>query len=86
MAPTQVYPKFCQLLTPELRSTVIKRTRLLLLKLVRANLNTQYACKIRFLAEFRDAISAHGSASDAILVEDFRCVSRSVITTHASHS
>ncbi|KAH0825952.1 GH3 auxin-responsive promoter [Lanmaoa asiatica] len=75
MALTQTCPNLRQSLTPELRSTAIERTELLLLKIVRANLNTQYASKTTSLAEFRDAILAHGSTSDVVLVEDFRrCV------------
>lgn len=64
-------PKLHQSLTPELRSIAIERTKSLLLNIVRANLNTRYASETALLAEFRDAISVHGSASDTVLVEDF---------------
>lgn len=60
---------------PELQSIIIEKTESVLLKFVRTNLDTQYASKTPLLAEFRDAISAHGSASASLLVQDFRrCV------------
>ena len=75
MSSTQVHQQPLQFLTPELRPIVIEQTESVLLKIVRANLNTQYASKAPLLTKFRDAISARGSASDIELVDDFRrCV------------
>ena len=72
MSSNQAHQQFLQFPAPELRPTVIEKTQSVLLKIVRANLNTQYASKTPLLAEFRDAISAHGSTSDTELVHDFR--------------
>ena len=44
-----------------------------LIKIIRDNLNTQYASQAVSLAEFRDAISTHGGTEvDTILLADFR--------------
>ena len=69
---TQARPQLLQSLTTELRRTVIERTEALLLKIVRANIDTKYASNTATLTEFRNAISAPGSALDTTLVEDFR--------------
>lgn len=72
MSSSQTHQPLLQSLTPELRPTVIEKTESILLQIVRANLNTQYASKTPFLAVFRDAIPAHGSTSNTELVRDFR--------------
>ena len=75
MSSTHAHQQLLPSLAPGLRQTVIEHTESNLLKIVRANLDTQYASKTPLLTEFHDAISARGSASDIELVDDFRrCV------------
>jgi len=59
-------------LTPELRTSLTKRTDLFLLNIITANSTTQYASQTPSLTRFRDAISVHGTAVDATLLDDFR--------------
>ena len=75
MSPTEAHPQVLPSLPSALRSTVIARIESLLLNIVRANVNTQYASRSPILADFRDAIFAYDSASDTALVTYFwRCV------------
>ncbi|KAI9458738.1 GH3 auxin-responsive promoter [Boletus coccyginus] len=59
-------------LTPELRTSLTKRTDRFLLNIITANSTTQYASQTPSLTRFRDAISVHGTAVDATLLDDFR--------------
>ncbi|KAF8431082.1 GH3 auxin-responsive promoter [Boletus edulis BED1] len=61
-----------EVLTPELRSSLTKRTDLYLLDIITANLPTQYASQAPSLAPFRDVVSVHGTAVVATLLNDFR--------------
>ena len=58
---------------PQQAPTIAERTNRTLLKIIRANLNTQYAAQAPTLSAFRDAVAAHGGTDvDATLLADFR--------------
>ncbi|KAF8836522.1 hypothetical protein BDN67DRAFT_974068 [Paxillus ammoniavirescens] len=65
-------PVPCTSLTPKLRTLLIARTDRLLLRIVRANFNTQYASQAPSLAAFRDAVAVHGTEVDGTLLQEFR--------------
>jgi hypothetical protein len=59
--------------TLQQRPGLPERTNQALLKIIRDNFNTQYASQAVLLAEFRDAVSAHGGTEvDTTLLADFR--------------
>ncbi|KIJ04582.1 hypothetical protein PAXINDRAFT_94548, partial [Paxillus involutus ATCC 200175] len=62
----------CSSLTPKLRTLLTERIDRVLLRIVRANLNTQYASQAPSLAAFRDIVAAHGTEVDGTLSQDFR--------------
>ncbi|KAI9458737.1 GH3 auxin-responsive promoter [Boletus coccyginus] len=61
-----------KVLTPELRISLTKRTDFFLLNIITANSTTQYASQTPSLTRFRDAVSVHGTAVGATLLDDFR--------------
>ncbi|KAN0093414.1 hypothetical protein V8E55_004198 [Tylopilus felleus] len=67
--PIQVPP--LKVLTPALRTSLTKRTDLFLLDITRSNSTTVYASQTPSLAAFRDVVSAHGTADNAMLLDDF---------------
>ena len=66
---TQAPPS--KVLTPELQTSLTKRTDLFLLNIITANSTTQYASQTPCLTHFRDAVSIHGKV-DPTLLNDFR--------------
>ena len=59
--------------SPQQAPTIAERTNRTLLKIIRANFNTQYAAQAPILSAFRDAVGAHGGTDvDATLLADFR--------------
>lgn len=62
---TQAFP--LKVLAPELRTSLTKRTDLILRSIITANSATQYASQTPSLTHFRDAVSIHGSKVDAAL-------------------
>ncbi|KIJ13240.1 hypothetical protein PAXINDRAFT_170690, partial [Paxillus involutus ATCC 200175] len=65
-------PVPCSSLTPQLQAVLTEKTDLLLLSIIRANFNTQYASQVSSLAGFRDVVSTHGTEVDSTLLQDFR--------------
>ncbi|KAF8836524.1 hypothetical protein BDN67DRAFT_974069 [Paxillus ammoniavirescens] len=65
-------PVPCSSLSPKLRTLLTEKTDRLLLRIIRANFNTQYALQAPSLASFRDVVSAHGTEVDVTLLQDFR--------------
>ncbi|KIK80810.1 hypothetical protein PAXRUDRAFT_833328 [Paxillus rubicundulus Ve08.2h10] len=65
-------PVPCSSLPPKLRTLLTAKTDRLLLRIIRANFNTQYASQAPSLAGFRDVVSAHGTTVDGTLLQDFR--------------
>ncbi|KAF8836515.1 hypothetical protein BDN67DRAFT_974055, partial [Paxillus ammoniavirescens] len=70
LAPATPVP--CSSLTRKLQTLLTERIDRILLRIVRANLNTQYASQAPSLAAFRDVVAAHGTQVDGILSQDFR--------------
>ncbi|KIJ13248.1 hypothetical protein PAXINDRAFT_100832 [Paxillus involutus ATCC 200175] len=62
----------CSSLSPNLRTLLTEKTDRLLLRIVRANFNTQYASQAPSLAAFRETVAAHGTEVDDALLQDFR--------------
>ncbi|KAF8836519.1 hypothetical protein BDN67DRAFT_911028 [Paxillus ammoniavirescens] len=62
----------CSSLTPRLRALLTEKTDRLLLRIIRANLNTQYASQAPSLVAFRETVAAHGTEVDDTLLQDFR--------------
>ncbi|KIJ13247.1 hypothetical protein PAXINDRAFT_170699 [Paxillus involutus ATCC 200175] len=72
---SQLYPDIpvpCSSLSPKLRTLLTEKTDRLLLRIIRANFNTQYASRAPSLAVFRDVIAGHGTEVDDTLLQDFR--------------
>ncbi|KIJ06317.1 hypothetical protein PAXINDRAFT_103419 [Paxillus involutus ATCC 200175] len=59
-------------LTPKLRTLLTEKNDGLLLRIIRANFNTQYASQAPSLAAFRDVVAAHGTEVNNTLLQDFR--------------
>ncbi|KAF9221101.1 hypothetical protein BS17DRAFT_768874 [Gyrodon lividus] len=72
MSQVPASPVPCRSLTLKLRELLAERTDRLLLRIVRANLNTQYASQSPSLAEFRNVITPHGTEVDGTLLQGFR--------------
>ncbi|KIJ13241.1 hypothetical protein PAXINDRAFT_100828 [Paxillus involutus ATCC 200175] len=65
-------PVPCSSLTPKLRAVLTEKIDRLLLSIIRANFDTQYASQASSLAAFRDVLSSHGTEVDGTLLQDFR--------------
>ncbi|KIJ13239.1 hypothetical protein PAXINDRAFT_13998 [Paxillus involutus ATCC 200175] len=72
MSQLPATPAPCSSLTPELRKILTEKTDRLLLSIIRANFNTQYASQASSLIAFRDVVSAHGMEVDSTLLQDFQ--------------
>ncbi|KAF8833580.1 hypothetical protein BDN67DRAFT_976529 [Paxillus ammoniavirescens] len=72
MSQLPATPAPCNSLTPELRTILTEKTNRLLLRIIRANFNTQYASQTSSLAAFRDLVSTHGTEVDGTLLQNFR--------------
>ena len=73
MAPDTVSGGVSATQTTQQVAALAEQTNRTLLDIVRDNFNTQYAPKAALLAEFRNAISAHGGTPvDATLLANFR--------------
>ncbi|KAF8839600.1 hypothetical protein BDN67DRAFT_969812 [Paxillus ammoniavirescens] len=72
MSQLPATPVPCSSLTPKLRAVLTEKIDRLLLRIIRANFNTQYASQASSLAAFRDIISAHGTEVDGTLLQGFR--------------
>ncbi|KIK77127.1 hypothetical protein PAXRUDRAFT_167724 [Paxillus rubicundulus Ve08.2h10] len=59
-------------LPPKLRTVLTEKNDRLLLRIIRANFNTQYASQASSLATFRDVVLSHGMEVDSTLLQDFR--------------